>query len=312
MTNKNKAQLIVFKSLMDEVVKKYLNGAATRLFGECRQKDFDRISEEVTKLANETGEYESIGASTIKRYKQMYLGNTKLNYGKFTMNSLAFYIDFESYETYLDSIKNFLGYDLYETKDLITYKVSEDKEDGKISFEKILKFGREELQEHIHTFSVHVQKNDKDNESYFWLGVLLMERKRFDAATTCFEKALELNPTENEYYYNLALSKFKGKRPFRLHFNEIIEILEDVDSAISFNKKKMKFYDLKVFIQEDFFKRRGLSIPKDEIEYYPENDINIDLTEQKRLCRLLNIKYEDLLSTKKNNNHKKYNNDIKW
>ncbi|WP_298511189.1 tetratricopeptide repeat protein [uncultured Kordia sp.] len=235
-----------------------------------------------------------VSAKTLNRVYNKYINGSKENYQikELTIKLLCNYIGFDTYEAFVQKYKSEI-------------RISD------LSYKLISKLTKLEVSKYIADLSKKSQENINNDSIFFWLGVLLMERKRFDAAIICFKKAIELNPTSDEYYYNLALSKFKGKHPFRLHFNEIIEILEDVDMSISINDKKSKYYRLKHLIHEDFFKRRGLQVREKVIELQAVDRLEKNISELQRLCRLLNIEYEDLLFTK-NNHHKNHDNDIKW
>ncbi|MDC8003103.1 tetratricopeptide repeat protein [Aureisphaera galaxeae] len=295
MKNLGDAQLAMFKVFMDEVISEDLKSSPKKLFKDYKKGGFERISRKVKKVIPENeDDYSTIGWTTLRNYRESYVGSAPLTYAKKKMNGLAFFIGFESYEAFVDKVKNAVVGNKYKTADLIIYRTGNKggKREEKFSYEIISKLSKNEVFQHIDALTRKKVVKRKDPIFIFWLGVLYLKWGSYDKAVENLLQCIELNPINEEYYYNLALAKFNGKCPFRLSIDEIQEIRSHLGTALDLNPHKRKFYLLQCIIKEDFYKRQGLMAP---IGYKPNELKNLaeDEIEEKRIYQLLDISPHD-------------------
>ena len=287
----HKIQLEVFKTFMDDVIIKDRERFPKKSFGEYTEGEFRSLSSKV--LEKEEVELKGFSPSTLKKYAHLYQEKkgVKFSYQKNKMDALAHFIDHESFESYVEEVKEKMGYGDYDTSALIYYRIIEDTLDKEaLSYEKLSVLGEDQQNNQIQYFTDKIKRgNGMDDHAYFWSGILFLQRKQYATALALFKKSIAVDPTNEEYYYNLALAKFKGKRPFRLALHEIRDILDDLNVAIQLNSKQVKFYCLKKLIREDYFLRRGLSIPKEASETSIEGKLENNDIELDRLKRTLNL-----------------------
>ena len=288
-------QLEVFKNFMDDVVSSYRQrkGFTKRSFKNFQKKDFEDFSNHIKD--NMEGETE-IKPSTIKSYRYMYIEKEgyPLRYSKRVMDYLAEYLSFLDFRAYVDNLKEKIGYKDYRTSMLIVYGKKEAKK--AMSYSLFNTLNTTELNEYIQYYISKIKRYPKNDINYYWLGVLLLKINQYNLAIQHLKRSIEINPLEEEYYYNLALAEFRGRRPFCLQMEEIKNILRLLNMALDINSKKAKFYRLKSIINKDYFKRRGLSVPEKVVELQAVNRLNQDPIELKRLIELINIPYKSFTS----------------
>ena len=73
-----------------------------------------------------------------------------------------------------------------------------------------------------------IQKDNKDEDAYFFKGTSLIELKKYDEAIKYFNKVIELNPNYEIAYINRSLCHEINK--------QYIEAIEDLDKAIELNQ----------------------------------------------------------------------------
>ena len=266
------ARLKIFKAFLDDVILEDKENKG-KIFEDYVKHDFERLSRIINRKLQKEDDDEKerkIAWQTFRDYKAIYNGEKTLKYSKYKLDILAYFIGYSSYRHYVEGKKVSLGFECYNAKDLIygrkksTYK-SKKNYDAKenfenLSYETLSHLNDEQIKIYTQHFSIQVRSNPADDNAFFWLGVLLLKRKQYKSAIAYFTKSIEINPINSEYYYNLGLAMFKGKRPFRLKMDEITAILENLKTAIHLNSGKAKYYCLKYILNEDYFKRCGLGI----------------------------------------------------
>lgn len=156
-----------------------------------------------------------------------------------------------------------------------------------LSYELLSTLKPNEALSHIKDLTSKINSFPLEDAIYFWLGVLYLKLCHYEQAITYLKKAIDINMINDEYNYNLSLAMFKGKRPFRLKMNEIKQLLETLNTAITFNDRKEKYYYLKYIIYKDFYLRNGLNFPENTSLEHLIEKINKLPSEPIELRRLL-------------------------
>ncbi|MBC8755981.1 tetratricopeptide repeat protein [Kordia sp. YSTF-M3] len=311
-----KAQRDVFISFMQEIVRTH---AKRKKVTDYTEDDIKDLHKELNKFLKdnkvpEIDRPKTVGFTTLKGYVDICKDENKiLKYREYVLNLCSKYIDnfpkYKDFRNYIARRKDSLGFSKYEIRELTyPYKppINESKQFisassssyEELSLELRSKLNENEISIHIQYHSNEIKKNPNDDIHHYWLGVLLLQIKQYDAAINHLNKSIEINSTNEEYYYNLALAKFKGKRPSRLKMDEIMDILQSLNTAIRMNNKKAKFYRLKQIINKDYFEKKGLKVPAKVIELKAIKRLDQDPFELKRLMVLLNLPYKKFTDSK--------------
>lgn len=185
----------------------------------------------------------------------------------------------EAHSNSIDELCKYLGFEDYTAfVNAVDVEISLEN----ISYAEIRTASREKIASFTKKLAEHPHRRDQNASRLFWLGVLLLQQKQFDAASGFLSMALSIDPTNDECYYNLALARCCGKRPFRLSMKAIRTILDHLNMAIRLNGKKAKFYHLRVFINKDYYQRRGLRGPENNMADFDANLLETDEMELER------------------------------
>ena len=132
----------------------------------------------------------------------------------------------------------------------------------------------------------------KNVETLVALGICLLKRETYGEAKKYFEQAISLIPDDGEPYYFLALSMLQKKRPFRHTLKEIKQIVQHLESALTYSAAG-KYYYLLYLIQKDFYDKKRLRNGKNSADLEAEAIINevddADILECKEYCALTEV-----------------------
>ncbi len=192
----------------------------------------------------------------------------------------------EAHSHSIDELCKYLGFEDYTAfVNAVDVEISLEN----ISYAKIRTASKEKIASFTKKLAEHPHRRDQNASRLFWLGVLLLQQKQYDAASSFLSMALGIDPTNDECYYNLALARCCGKRPFRLSMKGIRTMLDYLNMAIRLNGNKAKFYHLKAFIHNDYYQRRGLRNPENNITDFNANVLETDEMELERAAMLLGL-----------------------
>lgn len=210
------------------------------------------------------------GSKTFTRVYNKYVlvEETSWTPSSETIDYLCQYIGFKNYSEFFNSCK------IEVLVDRMSYDSLADLEVVQVN-DYIKHLSRKQIKKRV--------------ENRFWLGVLLLQKCKYYKVIKHLGKCIDLNLGNEEYHYNLALAKFKGRRPFFLKGNEIKDVEVDITNAINLNPTKRKFYFLRFIIQKDYYKRRGFRITDEEILQEDLDAYTIDEIEHTRLLNTLNL-----------------------
>ncbi|WP_299677192.1 hypothetical protein [uncultured Dokdonia sp.] len=302
-------QRIVFITFMQDVVRTYRKNTREK------RKVVDYSRNDVTNLRADINKYlekhksvdedkaKTIGFTTLLGYVEICQHEHKeLKYREYILNSCAKYIDIEpkyrDFRHYVERSKDRLRLSGYSTNHLIyPYKKPDDTINKELksfdykemSYELLSTLDKNQIDRYIKFYLKEVDDIKSNDKANFWLGVLLLCKRQYYLVIKRLEKCIDLNPIDEEYHYNLALAKFKGRIPFILKSKEIESIGVDIMNAINLNPDKRKFYELQYIIQEEFYKKRSLRPHYDEISLAYIDTFDQDEIERNRLLDALNI-----------------------
>ncbi|MBR4908600.1 MAG: hypothetical protein IKZ43_06290 [Acidaminococcaceae bacterium] len=116
----------------------------------------------------------------------------------------------------------------------------------------------EEINKYILWYKSYLQNTKGENAELFHaLGLCYLKKEAFGVAASYFEKAIASVPEDGESYYYLALAKLNKKRPYRQTLTVIKEIVELLNSALTYYEEG-KYYYLLYLVQIDFFDKKRL------------------------------------------------------
>lgn len=132
-------------------------------------------------------------------------------------------------------------------------------------------------------------KTGENVETLNALGICLLKRGTYDEAAKYFEKAISLVPDNGEPFYYLALAMLRKKRPFMHTLREIRQIVQHLESALTYSDEG-KYYYLLYLIQKDFYDQKRLRNGKNAEDLKADAVINevddADIAECKEYCGL--------------------------
>lgn len=132
-------------------------------------------------------------------------------------------------------------------------------------------------------------KTGESVETLNALGICLLKRGTYDEAAKYFEKAISLVPDNGEPFYYLALAMLRKKRPFMHTLREIRQIVQHLESALTYSDEG-KYYYLLYLIQKDFYDQKRLRNGKNAEDLKADAVINevddADIAECKEYCGL--------------------------
>lgn len=150
-----------------------------------------------------------------------------------------------------------------------------------------------EVNRYVQLYRTFLQNTTGKNvETLVALGICLLKRKTYTEAKKYFEEAISLVPDDGEPYYFLALSMLQKKRPYRHTLNEIKQIVQHLESALTYSTAG-KYYYLLYLIQKDFYDKKRLRNGKNSADLEAEAFINevddADILECKEYCDLTEV-----------------------
>ena len=117
---------------------------------------------------------------------------------------------------------------------------------------------QKELNKYIALYQNFLKATQGDSvETRTALGICLLERGAYNEAVTHLTKAVSLMPEDGECFYYLVLSMMQKKRPFMHTLSEIKQMVEYLDSALTYETCG-KYYYLLYLIQVDFYDKKRL------------------------------------------------------
>lgn len=297
------AQRSIFNLFLDDLAKTYTK---RKKFTSYTGKDLKALHKELNDyLINKKKDEDdlvSIGYNTLKDYQKICKNvEERFRYNVNFLNALVGYIDhpnpYDNYDHYVERNKVFIKLKDVETSDLI-YSRSKSKRENdssntfdymELSYELLPTLNEKQIGRYIKFYLKEVDDIKFNDKANFWLGVLLLHKRQYYHALKYLEKSIDLNPINEEYHYNLALAKFKGRIPFILRSHEIESIEIDLINAVNLNVDKRKFYELQYIIQENFYQKRSLRYPHGEISLTYLNSFKKDEIELQRLLDILKL-----------------------
>lgn len=97
----------------------------------------------------------------------------------------------------------------------------------------------------------------EDVETLNALGICLLKLGSYSEAICYFNRAIGLVPENGEPFYYLALAMLHKKRPYLHTLNKIKQIVQQLESALTFSSEG-KYYYLLALIQKDFYEKKRL------------------------------------------------------
>lgn len=293
-------QRLVFISFMEEVAKTY----GRRKIINYSRDDIKSLRIRINNFLNEEKQTDeenvkTIGFTTLKGYVEICQDtNKELKYREYVLNLCAKYIKvfpkYKDFRNYVERSKDLLKLSDFATNDLIYSPKKKTDEINKnvnsfdyeeMSYELLSNLDDDEVNLYIKYYQTETDDLKINEEANFWLGILQLQKKEYFLSIQYFKKCIDLNPINDEYHYNLALAKFKGRHPSRLSNKEIKDIEVDLMNAFNLNPNKRKFYELKYIIQEVFYK--GDVDQDDKIDL--EDIEREQKREQKRMLNILQL-----------------------
>lgn len=99
-------------------------------------------------------------------------------------------------------------------------------------------------------------KGDVNNSDVlFSMGMAFLKLKLYDKARETFEKLVDIDCTNADYYFYAAISTLGGKKPFTLSRPLIDKACEYLDAALAINENSAYLY-LLAYIKYDYFSRK--------------------------------------------------------
>ncbi|MBC8755980.1 tetratricopeptide repeat protein [Kordia sp. YSTF-M3] len=297
-------QRLVFISFMEEIAKTY----GKRKIMDYSPKDIKNLCSGINNFLEKNknvdeNKAKTIGFTTLKGYVEICQDeNKELKYREYILNICSKYIGvfpkYKDFRNYIERSKNVLKLSNYKTNHLI-YPYQNHNESksieikvfdfNEISYELIENLNENGIKAHIKYYLKKVDEKEFDDKVNFWLGVLLLHNKQYRRAIKHLEESIDLNPDNEEYHYNLALAKFKGKRPSNLNKETANSVENDIKNAINLNPHKRKFQILAAIIREDYHNRRLYYYQWKEVRLEDLDYLEKDEIEFNRLLRLINL-----------------------
>lgn len=147
-----------------------------------------------------------------------------------------------------------------------------------------------EVNKYIQLYRTFLKEKTGENvETLNALGICLLKHGTYTEAAKYFEKAVSLVPDDGEPFYYLALAMLGKKRPYRHTLTEIKQIVQHLESALTYSYEG-KYYYLLYLIQKDFYEKKRLRNGKNSEDLKADAVINevddADILECKEYCGL--------------------------
>jgi len=108
--------------------------------------------------------------------------------------------------------------------------------------------------------------NDKAEYSR---GLCCLATAQFEEAAAAFRKTIQLNPTNPEYFFYLAIALLEGKRPYSLPLAVIKDAERQLGFAMKMGGNGIYFY-LAAYIKKDFYEKRFFRTDKTSAQLLAE------------------------------------------
>ncbi len=111
-----------------------------------------------------------------------------------------------------------------------------------LSFAVLKDMDKAETGVYLNYYRELVTKNPSNHKAWFGLGICCLHYRIYSTAVNDFLKALQLVPSEAEYYYYYALSLCRGNNPSCLTAETINKVIDHIKAAIVLDDQQAKYY----------------------------------------------------------------------
>ena len=111
-------------------------------------------------------------------------------------------------------------------------------------------------------YSSALEKDGDNSELNSAVGMCYLRLKLYEKAFSAFERAIEDDFDNSETYFYAAVSLLKGEKHFLRNRDEIRQIIDYLNAAISIEDRGIYYY-IMAYVKKDYFERKYLiSNPK--------------------------------------------------